>query len=359
MLGFGVIGTGEIARDFTRALQGSQRCRVVNVAGTSANKARAFAAEWGLRASSRTVEELLEDRRVEAVYVASPHSAHEQHALASLAAGKHVLCEKPLTLDAASTQRVIAEAVRRRRFLMEGFMYRCHPMLRGLLECLKGGAIGRILHLRADFGFRASRGSGRLFNPERSGGSVLDVGGYPVSFARLLAGVTEDAPFAEPTRISAWGRFGPTGVDELASATLTFPSGFTAEVTSSIAYAIGTTAVIHGERGFIVLPNPWIPGGDGQGRHNAFTIHRDGREPKELTFPTENAVYAIEAELVADSLPMLEPEWPAMSWADTLGNMQVMDAWRGALGSGRRPVKSEVTRGINAFLKVNQEGDLP
>ena len=124
MLGFGVIGTGGIARDFTHALQGSQRCRVVNVAGTSAQKARAFAEEWGLRASSRTVEELLDDPLVDVVYVASPHSAHEQHALASLAAGKHVLCEKPLTLDAASTQRVIAEAARPRRFLMEAFMYR-------------------------------------------------------------------------------------------------------------------------------------------------------------------------------------------------------------------------------------------
>ncbi|WP_437670168.1 Gfo/Idh/MocA family protein [Sorangium sp. So ce131] len=335
MLGFGVIGTGGIARDFTRALQDSQRCRVVNVAGTSASKARTFAAEWGLRASSRTVEELLEDPLVDAVYVASPHSAHEQHALASLAAGKHVLCEKPLTLDAASTQRVIAEAVRRRRFLMEGFMYRCHPMLRGLLECLKGGAIGRILHLRADFGFRANRDSGRLFDPARGGGSVLDVGSYPVSFARLLAGVSEGAPFAEPTKLSAWGRFGPTGAVELASAAMTFPSGFTAEVTSAIAYAIGTTAVIHGERGRIVLPDPWIPGGDRQGCQNTFTVHRDGHTPQELTFPTESSVHAIEAEIVADSLPGLEPEWPAMSWADTLGNMHVMDTWRDALGFGR------------------------
>lgn len=336
MFGFGVIGTGGIAHDFTEALRGNQRCRVVNVVGTTTEKARAFAAVSGIPKASSSLDELLADPAVDAVYVASPHSAHEGHAVTSLQAGKHVLCEKPLTLEAASTQRVIDEAARCGRFLMEGYMYRCHPLLAGLIQQLDQGAIGRLVHLRADFGFRVPRNSGRLFDPARGGGSVLDVGGYPVSFARLLGGLTEGAPFAEPTYVSGWARSGPTAVDELAGAFLRFPSGFTAELTSAIRYAVGTTVIIYGETGHIVLPNPWIPGGDRQGRQNSFTVHRDGRPPEELTFLTEKAIYAIQAELLVDSLPALEPAWPAMSWADTLGNMRVMDAWRRvALAPGR------------------------
>lgn len=336
MFGFGVIGTGSIAHDFTEALRGNQRCRVVNVVGTSTEKARAFAAVCGIPKASASLDELLADPAVDGVYVASPHSAHEGHALTALQAGKHVLCEKPLTLEAASTQRVIDEAARQRRFLMEGYMYRCHPLVAGLLSRLEAGVIGRLVHLRADFGFRAPRSSGRLFDPARGGGSVLDVGGYPVSFARLLGGLAEDAPFAEPTYLSGWARLGPTGVDELAGAFMRFSSGFTAELTSAIRYPLGTTVIIYGEAGHIVLSNPWIPEGDRQGRQNAFTVHRDGHPAEELAFVTEKAIYAIQAELLVDSLPALEPTWPAMSWADTLGNMRVMDAWRRvALAPGR------------------------
>lgn len=335
-LGFGVIGTGGIAADFTVALRGNARCRVVNVAGSSFDKARAFVARFGVDRAARDLDALLDDPEVGAVYVASPHPAHEAHALACIARGKHVLCEKPMTTDADSTQRVIQAAAERGVFLMEAFMYRCHPMIGDLLRRLSQGEIGKISHVRADFGFEVPRDPrGRLFSPALGGGSILDVGGYPVSFARLIAGVVAGKPFDEPISLSAWGHLGPTGVDELAGALLTFASGFTAEVTSAVAHAVGTTAVVFGELGRVVLPNPWIPGGERQGRRSEFTVYRDGREPEIVTFLTEQAIYAIEAEVLAASLPALEPAWPAMSWADTIGNMRVMDAWRKAIEPGR------------------------
>jgi predicted dehydrogenase len=217
-------------------------------------------------------------------------------------------------------------------FLMEAFMYRCHPVLRELLARLRDGAIGAIRHVRADFGFRAPRAPGhRLFNPALGGGSILDVGGYPVSFARLLAGVAEDRRFAEPTTLTANGVVGPTGVDELASAILTFASGLTASLTCAIGHEVGTAATVFGDGGRIELPDPWIPGGDRHGTASEFTIVRDGREAERVVVRTDLATYAIEAELVLDSLPALEAPWPAMSHADTLGNMRVLDGWQAAL----------------------------
>ncbi|HWA75550.1 MAG TPA: Gfo/Idh/MocA family oxidoreductase [Polyangiaceae bacterium] len=333
-LNWGVVGTGGIAVAFVDALRKSKRCRVVNVAGSSAEKAKAFSAQWGLPRASGSLQELLADPAVEAVYIASPHPFHEAQALAAIAAKKAVLCEKPLTVDIPSTERLIEAARRNGVFLMEAFMYRCHPLLREVVSRLKDGAIGRIRHVRASFGFRVPRDpSGRLFNLELGGGSILDVGGYPVSFARLVAGLIEGKPFAEPVQIQACGVIGPTGADELATALLTFSSGFTAEAVSATFHAVGTHTVVYGEEGRIELPDPWIPRGQRQGLESEFTVYRDGREPETVSIRTELATYGIEAELVADTLPATEVSWPAMSWADTLGNMRVMEAWRAQLGS--------------------------
>jgi predicted dehydrogenase len=335
-LQWGVIGTGGIASDFVEALRCSDRCRVVNVSGSSPEKARAFADKWGVPASSAGVHEMLADRQVQAVYVATPHPAHEAQAMAAIEAGKHVLCEKPMTVDAAGTARVIEAARRRGVFLMEAFMYRCHPLMRELLPRLKEGMIGALRHVRADFGFRVPRDpAGRLFDLQLGGGGILDVGGYPVSFARLLAGLVEGAPFADPVSVQASGFLGPTGADEVATALLGFASGFTAQCTSAVHHDVGTVAVVFGEEGKIVLPDPWIPGSARHGLETEFTIFRDGRDPETVKVRTEKATYAIEAELVADTLPAKEAAWPAMSHADSLGNMRTLDAWRAALGARR------------------------
>lgn len=331
-LNWGVVGTGGIATDFTRALSNSPRGSVVNVVGSSPEKARAFAERWSVDNSSSSLDELLADTRVEAVYVATPHPAHEQQAIACAKAGKHVLCEKPMCVDAEKTERVVAAARENKVFLMEAFMYRCHPLIRALIGQLKDGVIGTIRHVRADFAFRVERDpKGRLFNLELGGGGILDVGGYPVSFARLIAGLVVDKPFAEPTRLDAAGYRGPTGADELASALLTFESGFTAAVTCGVYHAAGTEAVIFGDEGKIILPDPWIPEGDRQALKTDFTVARYDEPAKNVEVKTEHATYALEAALVADTLPDLQAPWPAMSWDDSLGNMRVLDAWQKAI----------------------------
>jgi predicted dehydrogenase len=331
-LHWGVVGTGGIALAFVDALRRSSRCRAVNVVGSSPEKAQAFAKKWGLSRSSGSLAEMLADPTVEAVYIASPHPSHEAQALACIAANKAVLCEKPISVTAESGARVIEAARAQGVFLMEAYMYRCHPLLREVIGRLKDGAIGRISHVRAAFGFRVPRDpSGRLFNLALGGGSILDVGGYPVSFSRLIAGLIEGKPFAEPVKIQAVGVMGPTGADELATCLLSFASGFSAECVSATVHDVGCNTVVYGEDGRLELPNPWIPRGDRQGLETEYTIYRDGREPERVSVRTEMATYAIEAELVADSLPGTEAAWPAMTWADTLGNLRVMDAWRAAI----------------------------
>jgi predicted dehydrogenase len=329
---FGVIGTGGIAADFCAALSASALCEVVNVVGTSAPKSAAFAQRFSLARSSASLNELLSDQQVDVVYVATPHPLHEAQALACIEMGKHVLCEKPLTVDAASTERVLQAARQRKIFLLEGYMYRCHPLLGALLERLEQRVIGELRHIKADFGFRVERDpQGRLFDLKLGGGGILDVGGYCTSFARLLAGVVSGQPFAEPTRLSAVGYRGPTGADEITTALLSFESGLSATLTCAVHHRVGTEAVLFGELGKIVLPDPWIPQGERQALETSFTILREGQPAETVTIRTERPTYALQAELVATSLQNLEAPWPAMSWADTLGNMRALDAWRACL----------------------------
>lgn len=331
-LNWGIIGTGAIAGDFASALSRSTRCKVVNVCGTSGEKARAFAKRYALPRAASTEPELLADVEVAAVYIATPHPAHESSALAAIQAGKHVLCEKPIATSEASALRIIEAARTRGVFLMEAYMYRCHPVLERLTAALVGGAIGTVRHVRADFTYRAERDpKGRLFDPLAAGGGILDVGGYPMSFARLIAGLVEAKPFAEPTSLAASGIIGPTGVDEFAIAQLGFASGMSATISAGVHYDVGRSARIVGDLGYISFDTPWTPIGGRHGLQNAFVIQRAGRDAETVHVDTTLGTYAIEAERVLDSLPAPQAGWPAMTWADTVGNARALDAWRAAV----------------------------
>jgi predicted dehydrogenase len=334
-LGFGIVGTGGIAADFVRALRGSKRCFVRGVAGSSPEKAKAFAARYDLGFAAPSYAELLARPEIQAIYIATPHSLHQDNALEAILAGKHVLCEKPLTVDAASTQRVIEVARTRGTFLMEAFMYRCHPLLAALVKELRAGTIGDVRHVSAAFGFRAPRNpGGRLFRRTLGGGAILDVGCYPMSLARLVAGVAAGGEIAEPVSVAGTGFIGPTGVDEVASAVLRFESGMTAELSCAIFHDLGTRVVIYGERGRLIMQNPWLPSGERHGRASSLVVQVEEKQPQAVEVRANSASYALEAELVQRSLPAQEAPWPAMTWADTLGNMKALDAWRSGLTSG-------------------------
>jgi predicted dehydrogenase len=171
-LSFGIIGTGGIASDFATALAKSKRCRVVSVVGSSPEKARGFADKFRIPAAAASLDEFVKDPKVQAVYVATPHPSHEAHARAALEAGRAVLCEKPLALDAASVERLVQTARSRGAFLMEAFMYRSHPLLARVLDVLRGGAIGAPLHLKSVFGFRTPREPGARVGPTGVGGGA-------------------------------------------------------------------------------------------------------------------------------------------------------------------------------------------
>ena len=323
-LRWGILGTGAIARKFARGLAESRTGRLVAVGSRAEETLRGFLAEFPVRGHA-TYEALLADAEVDIVYISTPHPMHAEWCVSAARAGKHILCEKPLTMNALEAAVVIEAARSAGVFLMEAFMYRCHPQTARLLELIRGGSIGAVKLVQAEFSFRADwKPEGRLLNPEVGGGGILDVGCYCVSMARLIAGVAQGAPFAEPVEVKAVGQIGETGVDELAGAVLKFPCGMLAQVSAGVRVSLENSVRIWGEEGHIVVPSPWIIGREAGG--SVLLLHRQGKAVEEIRIEADRGIYAIEADAVAESIEAGES--PAMSWADSYGNMRALDRWR-------------------------------
>ncbi|MGO1257425.1 MAG: Gfo/Idh/MocA family protein, partial [Brachybacterium sp.] len=192
-----VLGPGSIARRFASQLPASQDGVLVAVGSSSKERAQSFADEFPLAEPALIGDyaEVLASEQVDAVYISTVHTGHARLAAMALEAGKHVLCEKPLTPNAATSMALLDLAARTGRVLLEAYMYRFHPQTQRVLDLVAEGAIGDVAHVDASFAFDTGGRSGRLFDPAIAGGGILDVGCYPMSLARFVAGAAQGRAF--------------------------------------------------------------------------------------------------------------------------------------------------------------------
>jgi len=247
MIRWGVAGPGGIAERFATAMSMVEGGAIVSVASRSLERADAFADRFGVATRYVDYDALADDADVDIVYVATPHAFHERDTLRFLEAGKHVLCEKPLALNAAQGSRMVAFARERGLFLMEAMWTRFLPAYRTLVALVADGRIGEPRVVEADFGFRMPvLAEHRLFAPGLGGGALLDLGIYPVQLCSLLLG--------EPDQVVAAGAIGTTGVDEQVAGVLRHPNGALGVVKAAIRTNLTCTARISGTDGAVELP---------------------------------------------------------------------------------------------------------
>ena len=332
-LRWGIIGTGKIAAAFAEALEHTDSGDLVAVASRTEANAERFGEAYGVERRHASYEALVDDAGVDAVYVSTPHPMHAEWAIKCAEAGKHLLCEKPMTLNEADTMAVVEAARRNDVFLMEAFMYRCHPQTERLVELLRSGVIGDVKLVRATFGFRLPHDpEERHLANALGGGGILDVGCYTVSMSRLVAATALGVEVAEPREVHAVGHVGPeTRVDEYASATLLFDGDIVAEVSCAVRLVVGSEVRIYGTEGHIVVPEPWFCSGR-EGGTSHIEVHRTDREPERVPVKTDRWLYAIEADHVAENIDRREASFPGMTWEDSLANMRTLDRWREAIG---------------------------
>jgi len=328
-LNWGIIGTGNIAHVFAQGITQSQTGILHAVGSRTQVAANVFGEIWHVPQRYGSYNDLLMDSTVQAVYISTPHPLHAEWAIKAAQAGKHILCEKPLTLNYAQALSVIEAARTNDVFLMEAFMYRCHPQTAKLVELIRSGVIGQVRAIQATFSFNGTDDpQSRLLNYALGGGGIMDVGCYCASIARLVAGAAQGQPFADPTQLVGTGHIGKTGVDEYAIAALSFPGDIIAQLFTGVRVNGGSNVHIYGTDGSIFVPSPFTPR---SGEALSILVKRDDAPEAQEVFVTNTSdLYSMEADTVAAYIN--ERQAPAMSWADTLGNMHTLDQWRAAVG---------------------------
>ena len=315
----GVLSTAKIADAVLRGARGSAGAEVVAVASRDRGRAEAWAAERGIARAHGSYEDLLAHESVEAVYVPLPNSLHLPWSERALEAGKHVLCEKPLSPRAADVEAAFDAAERAGRILMEGFMWRYHPATETVVRLVEDGAIGRLRVVRAAFGFTLDPAADNVrWAGELEGGALMDVGCYCVSALRLLAG--------EPERVSAELVDGGDGVDARLAGLLRFGGDVlgTFDCAFDVPYRVGLELV--GETGTIVSLDPW------HGQEPVVRVLRPETEPEDV--PVEAAdPYALELDDLARAVR--EGGEPRLGRADAVGQARVIEAlYRAARDGG-------------------------
>ena len=325
-LGWGILSTGRIAGTFAKGVAEAKKGRLVAVGSRSQESADRFGDEHDIPKRYASYEALLADPEVQAIYVATPHPMHAEWAIKCAEAGKHILCEKPLTINYPEAMAVVEAARVNDVFLMEAFMYRCHPQTAKIVELIRDGAIGEVRIIQGAFSFNAGfNPEGRLFNNALGGGGILDVGCYPVSGARLVAGAAHGKLFEDPFEVKAAGHIGETGVDEYAVAILKFPGDIVAQVATGVRLNQDNSLRVFGDAGNIFVPVPWTPP-----KESTMILTRYGKDPEEIKFEAYAGLYALEADVTAENIEKRQAT--QMSWADTLGNMRTCDLWRQGMG---------------------------
>jgi len=318
---WGILSTARINRSVVPRLQESPESEVVAVASRDPARAAAYAREWGIPHAHGSYEALLADPEVEAVYISLPNADHVPWSIRALEAGKHVLCEKPLSRRPDDVTRAFDAADRADRILVEAFMYRHHPQTARTVELLRAGAVGEIRLVRASFAFLLDGERNVRLRPELDGGALMDVGCYCVSGSRIAVG-------AEPLEASALQIVGPTGVDVRLAGTLVFPNDVLAQIDCGFDLVDRSGLEVTGTEGILRVAYPWTT------EEVGIEVRR-GRTLERVEVPSPDR-YRLQGDNVSRAIRGLEPS--LLGREDALAQARAIDALYRSAELGGSPV---------------------
>jgi xylose dehydrogenase (NAD/NADP) len=253
---WGVISTANIGRvAVIPAIRASRNGELIAVASREPERAKNFASGLGIPRAYGTYEALLQAADIDAVYIPLPNSMHCEWAMRAAEAGKHVLCEKPLGLNAAECMQMEEAAVRQKVRLMEAFMYRFHPRTEKVAQMVRSGVLGEPRLIHSAFTFRLSRPDNIRLKPELGGGALMDVGCYCVNLSRTMA-------CAEPIAVQGFARWGASGVDEQFVGTLIFADGLCAQFDCALTMERREVYTLAGTEAALTVPRAFLPGAE-------------------------------------------------------------------------------------------------
>ena len=331
MINWGIFGTGMIARALAVSIKDSEGSNLKAVASRSIETAKKFAEKYNCLAIEG-YENLLNIDDLDAIYVATPHDSHFDLAWASIEAKKSVLCEKPMTINSTESMVLIDAARSNGVLLMEAFMYRTHPQTDKIRELVAKEFKDKPLTIEASFGFSAKvPKEHRLVNPELGGGSIMDIGCYPMSMSRMVVGVQIGEPFVNPISIEAKGELSSSNIDLNAEAKLEFVNGSKALISSAINKTMENSVRIFNDEKSLFISEPWQCG-EQNNRQSNIIFKKEGKEDQVIEFKEDKGVFTHEIDHFVGLINKKEKESKKISHADSHGNMIWLDAWRKKVG---------------------------
>ena len=312
-MNIGFIGAGQIANTMAYTMQRMEDVNLYAVAARDLDRAEAFAARYGFEKAYGSYGEMLLDPNVELVYIATPHSHHAEHMKLCIAHGKHVLCEKAFTLNAAQAREVAALAKEKGVYVAEAIWTRYMPSRQMIDEIIKSGVIGSVNTLTANLSYNIAYKS-RIMDPALAGGALLDIGIYGLNFALMHFG-------DEIERIESSVRMTETGVDAMETLTIFYRDGRMAVLTHSIYCRSDRKGIIHGEKGYLVVENINNPQSVSvyDANDKLLAYHEVPKQISGYEYEFQEAVRCIGAgKIQADSMP----------WDRTIQVMEIMDSLR-------------------------------
>ena len=315
---WGILGPGLISQQFAEDLRVVNDAVLYAVASTSIERAGAFSEKYNGQKIYGSYEELVNDPEVDAVYIGTPHNFHFENAMLCLNAGKPVLCEKPLTVNAAETRSLIETARHKKVFLLEALWTRYLPIFDQIRQWLDGGLIGDLQVLSSSFGFSIPKGrEQRWLNPQLAGGTLLDMGVYPISTSQWIMR-------QPPESFAAQAQLSDTGVDVSTSVLLKYPNGVISQFNTNFTSNNVNDFYIYGSKGYIrIYANYW-------GSSKASLCLAD--QEMTVTRPLRAGGFEFEIEEAMRCVRLGLLESPGMPHAGTLANMELMDLIRADIG---------------------------
>lgn len=318
---WGLVSTANINRRLIPAIRESKRGKLTAVASRSQSSAETYAASWNIPNAFGSYEAMLQSDIVDAVYISLPNHLHAEWTVKALRGGKHVLCEKPFALTLDEVDAMIAAQAETGKVLAEAFMYRHYQQTKITGELVRNGRIGDVRLVRGTFNFAIRSGENIRLVPEYGGGSLWDVGVYPVSFAQFIIG-------SAPSSVTAYQFVGSSGVEVSFAGQMVYPNGAAAQISSSLQSPFYTMTEVIGTEGRLHLTRPFTNLDDSTRRLMLYP--REGK-PEEIDVPDE-FLYLAEVEDMHDAI--LEAKAPYLSLNETRDHVRTVLALYEAAKTG-------------------------
>ena len=315
---WGILAPGKMAAKFTKGLRILDNVELYAVGSRDKSRAEQFASDHGFKKFYGSYEELTDDKEVDVIYIASPHSYHFEHTIMCLKNKKPVICEKAFALNSTEVKEMINEAEKKKVFLMEALWPPFQPIYRKTKEILLGGEPGKIIHLNSRFSFQAPYDpADRKFNMKLGGGSLLDIGIYPVIDVLYFMGV--------PSDVIAKASFTETGSEDTISIVLSYDDGHMATLYSSFRTAGGIGCDILCENGNLLFSR-------GRDMSQRLNVVLNGKENKEYSLLPDGMGYQYEANEVMKCLDEGKLQSDIVPLSFSLNLMNTLDRIRQAAG---------------------------